>query len=90
MFEHGWVSEEAGHVDQEILGQTFEFGRVIAQGGDIPIYLLTANRRHRHAALHPPLERAGLVQGEVVGGPGAQQVDDVRQAVLRFGLAACF
>ena len=50
---------------------------------------MDADRRHRHAALDPALERPGLIWGEVVLGPGAQQLDDVRQAVGRFdGVAA--
>ena len=44
---------------------------------------LALDRGHRHPPLDPPLQRAWLVEREIMGGLGAQQLDDPRQPVLR-------
>ena len=38
------------------------------------------DRRHRHAPLDPALQRARLVEREIMGGLGAQKIDDLRAA----------
>ena len=58
--EHLSITEEAGDVDQQILGEQIEFACVAAQYFEISIR--GCDRRRRHASLDPTLQRARFVE----------------------------
>jgi hypothetical protein len=74
--EDFWVAEEARDVDEKVLGQQVEFVGVMAQKFEIAIHIVGFHRRHGHAPFGPALQRAALVQTEVMRRSGAQQRDD--------------
>ncbi len=80
--EHLRIAEEAGDVDEQVLGKKVEFAGVAAQHFEIPIHVIGLDRRHRHAPLDPALQRARLVKREIVGGLRAQKIDDLGQPIL--------
>ena len=76
-----WIAEEAGDVDQQIAREQIELGWVASQHLEITSHVAGLDRRHRHAPLYPALQGAGLVQREIMRGPGAEKVDDLGQPV---------
>ena len=80
--EHLRIAEEAGDIDEQVLGKKVEFACVAAQHFEIPIHVIGLDRRHRHAALDPALQRARLVKPEIMGRLRAQKIDDLGQPVL--------
>ncbi len=74
------VAEKTGDVDQQILGQKIELVGIVAQHLQIKLHVVGFER---HPAFDPALQRALLVQSEIVRRPCAQQVDDLRQPVPR-------
>jgi hypothetical protein len=74
--ENRRIAEEAGDVDQQILGQQIEFVRVRAQHREIAVDAVGLYMCQRHATLDPALERAGFVEAEIMHRPGAQKLDD--------------
>ena len=81
--EHLRVAEEAGDVDEQVLGEKVELAGVAAQHVEIAVHVVGLDRRHRHAPLDAALQRAGLVEREIMRGLGAQQIDDLGQPILR-------
>jgi hypothetical protein len=76
--ENLWIAEEAGDVDEEVLDEEGEFVLIAVQDLDIPVRIGHLDRCHDHAPLYPPQKRAWLVEREIMGGPGAQEIDDLR------------
>ncbi len=70
-------------MDQEILRQTLHFVGVALQQLQIRVRILRFDRRHRHPAFDPPLQRPRLIEREVVLGARLQKLDDLRQAPAR-------
>ena len=83
VLEYFRVAEEAGDVDQQILGQQIELGGILAQDFEVAAHVVRLDRSHRDAPLDPPLQGARLVEAKVVGRLGAQELDDARQRVGR-------
>ncbi len=77
------VAEEAGHIDQQVVGQQGQFLRVAAQRVEIKRHVAGVDAGHGHAALGAALQGAGLVKAEIVGGAAAQQVDDAGESAFR-------
>ena len=80
--EHLRIAEEAGDIDEQVLGKQVELACVAPQQFEIPIHVIGLDRRHRHAPLDPALQRARLVEREIVGGLRAQKIDDLGQPIL--------
>ena len=74
--EHLRIAEEAGDIDEQVLGKKIELARVAPQHFEIAIHVIGFDRCHRHAPLDPALQRARLVKREIVGGLCAQKIDD--------------
>ena len=74
------VAKKAGDVDQQIPGELIALVRVPTQ--EIEILGGGLDPRHRHPPLDAPLERAVLVEREVMNRHRAQDGDHVRQKVL--------
>ena len=74
------IAEEAGDVDEQVLGQQVELARIAPQDPDIPIHRRDPGQRH--APPDAPLKGARLVEPEIVGGFRAQKVDDLLQPGL--------
>ncbi len=72
--EHLRVAEEAGDVDQQVVGQAVHLLRVAAQQRQEAGQVGSAGQLH--AAFDAPVQRARLVRGEVVPGRRPQQLDD--------------
>ena len=81
--EHLRIAEEAGDIDEQVLGKKIELACVAAQNFEIAIHVIGLDRRHRHAPLDPALQRARLVKREIMGGLRAQKIDDLGQPILR-------
>ncbi len=77
--EHLRVAEEAGDMNQQILGQKLELAGITSQKLDVAIHATCPDRHHRHASLDAPLQCAGFVEPEVVAGLRSQQVYDLMQ-----------
>jgi hypothetical protein len=86
--EHLRIAEEAGDVDQQVLGKQVELAWVAAQHFEIAIHVVGLDRRHRHAPLDPALQRARLVKREIMRGLRAQKIDDLGQPILALYPAA--
>ena len=82
------IAEETGDVDEQILGQQVELAGSSRRMFEIAVHVVGLDRRHRHAPLDPALQRALLVEREIMRRLRAQQLDDLRQPVLRRVLAA--
>ena len=52
-FEHGGVAKEVGDVDQQVLGEDVELGRVVPQHVKVAACAGGRDRRHRHAPFDP-------------------------------------
>ncbi len=76
-FEGLGVAEEPRDVDQQIVGETLEFRRVLSETLEIAAALLDTVQGH--APLDPALQRAVLVQGEIVRRSLAEQFDNLRE-----------
>ncbi len=81
-FEDFRIAEEAGDVDEQILGEQIKLGRVASQKCDIAILIVRSDCRHTHAPFDPALQCAVLVEREIVIGFRAQQFDDLRQPIF--------
>ena len=81
--KHFCIAEKRGDVDQQVLGEKPGFGCILVQHVEVARKITAANG-HRHAPLDPPLQRAGLVEREIMGGFGAQPFNNVVQAVGRW------
>ena len=77
-FEGTRVAEEAGDVDQQVLGEELELTWVLPQHVEIPTDVIGTGQRH--APLDPAQQCARLVEREIVRGLGAQKIDDLGQA----------
>ena len=64
------VAEEAGDVDQQILGEELELAGILPQSAEVPARI--DNRGHRHPPLDPPPQRTRLVEREIVRRPRPQ------------------
>ena len=65
---------------------------VAPQNVEIAVHVIGLDRGHRHAPLDPAPQRTLLVEREIVGGIGAQKIDDRGQPVVfrsRDVLSAC-
>ena len=62
----GRIAEEMRDIDEEILGQHIALTGILAQ--DLQIAPTALEPRHRHASLDPALERALLVEREIMPG----------------------
>jgi hypothetical protein len=80
--EHLRIAEEAGDVDEQVLGEKIEFAAVAPQDLQVLRHVVGLDRRHRHPPLDPALQRARLVQPEIIGGLGPQKIDDIQQNIL--------
>ncbi len=67
-------------VDEEILGEQLPLFAILSQ--DLKITRTVLDRGHRHAPLDATLQRAWLVEPEIVRGRRTQKIDDLGQAVL--------
>ena len=79
-FEYRRVTKKAGDIDQQVPGKLIAFVRVSTQ--EIEILGGRPDPRQRHTPLDAPLERAVLVEREVMNRHRAQDSDHVRQEVL--------
>ena len=78
-FEGFRVAEEAGDVDQQILGEQIEFACITLQHVEIPAAVVDTGQRH--APLDPTQQCARLVERKIVRRLGAQQIDDLAQPI---------
>jgi len=62
-------------------GEKIELACVAPQDFEVAIHV--PDRRHRHPPLDPTLQRARLVEGEIVLGLGAKKIDDFGKPGLR-------
>jgi hypothetical protein len=76
------IAEKARDIDEQVLGEEVELVRVVAQKLEIAIHVVGVDRRHRHPSFDAALQRAGLVEREIMGGLRAQKIDDLAQPVL--------
>ena len=79
-FENADVTKKARDIDQQIPGELIALVRVPTQ--EIEILGGGLDPRQRHPPLDAPLERAVLVEREVMNRHRAQDSDNVRQEVL--------
>ena len=79
-FEDCGVTKKARDIDQQIPGELIALVGVLTQ--EIEILGGGLDRRQRHPPLDAPLERAVLVEREVMNRHRAQDSDNVRQEVL--------
>src|SRR6185437_14128355 len=77
--EHLRITEEAGDIDEQILGKNVELPCVTPENLEIAIRVVDLDRRHRHAPLDPALQRPRFVEPEVMTGPCAQKINDLGQ-----------
>jgi hypothetical protein len=77
------IAEEAGDVDQQVLGEKLQLVAVVLQGLQIAADVVGPDIGHRHAALDPSPKRAAFVEAEIVHSSGAQKLNDGRQPVRR-------
>ena len=82
-FESFWIAEETRHIDQQVLGESLDLVGVIAQHVEIAFRVAGLDRCQPHAPLDTALQGAMLVEREIMGGPAAQEADDVVQPTLR-------
>ena len=73
------VAEEAGDVDQQVLGEKIELTRILPQHVEIPTDVIDSGQRH--APLDPAQQCARLVEREIVRGLRAQKIDDLGQPI---------
>ena len=64
--EGGRIAEEVRDVDEEILGEQLALTGILTQ--DLQIARAALEARHRHASLDPALQRALLVEREIMRG----------------------
>jgi hypothetical protein len=67
------VTEEAGHVDQQVLGEKIELTGILPQHVEIPTDVIDSGQRH--PPLDPAQQGAGLIEYEIVRGLRAQKID---------------
>src|SRR3984893_11825279 len=72
-----FVAEKSGDVDQHGFGEEIDLVRILADRVQIDTDVL--DRRHRHPPFDLAPKRALLVEGEIVRGVRAQEVDDLVQ-----------
>src|ERR1700730_14260035 len=75
--ERLFVAEKSGDVDQHGFGEKIDLSRILADRVQIDTDVL--DRRHRHPPFDLAQERALLVEGEIVRGVRAQEIDDLVQ-----------
>ena len=75
------VAEEAGDVDQQILGEELELSRILPQQVEIPATVVDAGQRH--APLDPAQQCARLIERKIVRGLSAQKIEDFGQLIRR-------
>ena len=82
------VAEEERDIDEQIVGEALEFGRVFDQQLEIAVGVLDAGQSH--APLDPAADRSILVKRKIMRSLVAQQIDDLccSLAWLRPPLAA--
>ena len=78
-FEGTRVAEEAGDVDQQVLGEELELTWILPQPVEIPTTVIGTGQRH--APLDPPQQCARLVEREIVRGFRAQKIDDLGEEI---------
>ena len=66
------VAEEAGDVDQQVLGEELELTWILPQHVEIPTAVIDTGQRH--APLDPAQQCARLVEREIVRGLRAQKI----------------
>ena len=76
------ITEEAGDVDEQVLGKKIEFAAVAPQYVQVLSHVVGFDRRHRHAPLDPALQRTRLVKPEIIGGLGPKKIDNIQQNIL--------
>ena len=81
--ERLFVAEKSGDVDQHGFGEKIDLIRILADRVQIDTDVL--DRRHRHPPFDLAQERALLVEGEIVRGVCAQEVDDLLQPGIGAG-----
>ncbi len=72
-------AEEAGDVDQQVLGEKLELTWILPQPVEIPTTVIGTGQRH--APLDPPQQCAWLVKREIVRGLGMQKIDNLSQPI---------
>ena len=72
-------AEEAGDVDQQVLGEELELTWILPQPVEIPTTVIGTGQRH--APLDPPQQCARLVKREIVRGFRAQKIDDLGEEI---------
>src|SRR6185312_6277100 len=90
-FKNLGIAEEAGDIDEQVLGEKLDLSRVLLKS--LEIMAAVGDGGYRHAPLDAALQRAEPVGGEVVWGLSAQKSDDIGKSVLGFlasgGSLAC-
>lgn len=85
--EHASVAEKARDVDEKVLGQVVEFSRVAAQRFQVSPHVAALDREQPYPPLDPAPQRPLLVEREIVGRSGSEELDDsgeaIRQPTLR-------
>ena len=76
----GRIAEEVRNVDEEVLRKQFALAGIPTE--DLQIAFAAADARHRHASLDPALQRALLVEGEIMRGFRRQNINDARERFL--------
>ena len=76
----GRIAEEVRDVDEEVLGKQLALAGILTQ--DLQIARAALDARHRHASLDPALQRALLVEREIMRGLRGQQIDDACERFL--------
>jgi len=77
------VAEEAGDVDEQILGQKDEFVCVVLQQRKIAVPILGLFPGHPHAVFDTTLQGTGFVEPEVMRGHCSKKFDNFRQQIIR-------
>ena len=78
--EGGRIAEEVRDVDEEVLGEQLALAGILTQ--DLQIARAALDARHRHASLDPALQRALLVEREIMRGLRGQEINDACERFL--------
>ncbi len=59
--EHLGITEEAGDIDEQVLGEKVKLVAVAPQNVEVAVHVIGLDRRHRHAPLRPAPQRTLLI-----------------------------
>jgi hypothetical protein len=83
--KHFWIAEERGDIDQQIVKEQSDLGRILLQIGDVAIE--TFDFAQDHSAHNPAFEGAVLVIRKITAVERAKHREDAVQIRLRLAVA---